>query len=50
MKCLSVRKEGVRMDIVIVATATLVVVLVGGIGAMLWHARRLAVAFEKHRS
>ena len=37
------------MDVMIIATAALLVLL-AGIGAMLWQAKRLAVAFEKHRS
>jgi hypothetical protein len=38
------------MDVVVVASAGLLIVLLGGVGAMLWNARRLAIAFEKHRS
>ncbi len=38
------------MDLTIVASAALLLFLLAGIGSMLWHARRLAVAFEKHRS
>jgi len=36
------------MDVMIVASTALF--LLAGIGAILWHAKRLAVAFEKHRS